>query len=549
MSQKVLSHHAGAIKIQAKLPKLSLILLLFCGMALTAQESPNILLIISDDLGVDHSQGYHDSNLMPTTPNLDQLRANGITFENAFSTPVCTPTRAAIISGKYGNKTGVLSVPGSLNFTHESIFKAIENETNNAYADAVVGKWHLGQGQNLQHPNDHGVDQFTGVIGGGVMDYYSWPKVKDGQSNINTNYITSELTDEAIDWVSNQSKPWFLWLAHTAPHSPYHIPPEELFTINNPQSNRQQYTAMIEALDSEIGRLINNIPADELENTLIIYIGDNGTPNTLLNDYPNGHGKGSVYQGGIRVPFIVSGVGVTRKGERESAMVHVVDIYATLLEIVGTELPGGRFNSLSFKHLLDGSDGPTRDYNFSEVTNGNSSSYTIRGPRYKLIEFAEDNRQEFYDLLLDSLETNDLIGNITSGEVSAIKEDLEIEGLQTINAWSCRDHIQNGDEEGIDCGGTYCDPCITATTDLNNTDRCFQISPNPAKDFLQIKVENHNTFSLNLRDTNGGKIFSKECMEKNVTVELQGLKAGLYFIELKDEKSKEVCVQRFVKIE
>lgn len=525
------------------------IVIIFTSLRSSAQDSPNILLIISDDLGADYSTGFHGNAIMPSTPTLDQLRSDGITFENAYATPVCTPTRAAIMSGKYGNKTGALGVPGSLDLSHESIFKAIENETNGLYADAVIGKWHIAEGQNLQHPNDHGLDFFTGIIGGAVQDYYSWPKVKDGQTSTSTNYITSDLTDEAINWISDQSSPWFLWLAHTTPHTPYHEPPEDLHTINNTNNNVRKYMAMVESLDSEIGRLLDNIPADQLENTLIIYIGDNGTANGILRNYPNGHGKGTVYQGGIRIPFIVSGAGVTRKGERESAMVHVVDIYATILEVIGTSLPGGRYNSLSFKHLLNGSDGPIRDYNYSEVIRNDSNFYAIRGPRYKVIESIEDNRQEFYDLLLDSLETNNLIGQITSGEVSAIKEDLEIEGLRTRNAWSCRDHIQNGDEEGIDCGGTYCAPCLSATKEINNSDKCFQISPNPVNDLLQVITENSGFFALTIRDLAGEEILNQEITEKVTTLELGGLPSGVYFIELIHPKSKEACVEKFVKID
>jgi len=514
----------------------------------TAQDTPNILLIISDDLGVDYSNGYHEGNgLMPTTPTLDELRSTGITFENAFAAPVCSPTRAAIMSGKYGNKTGVLTVPGHLELIHESIFKALENQTSGLYSDAVIGKWHLAEGNNLDHPQEHGVDYFSGVIGGGVQDYFSWNKVVNGVSSTSTQYITSELTDDAIDWINDQDNPWFLWLAETAPHSPYHTPPADLYTINNTDNERRKYVAMIEALDHEIGRLLDNIPADDLENTVIIYIGDNGTPNNILRNYPNRHGKGSVYQGGIRVPFLVSGAGVNRSGEREAALVHVADIYATILEIAGADLPGGKFNSLSFKHLLDGTDGSTRDYNYSETLMNDTLVYAIRDNRYKLIDNTENFQQEFYDLLLDSLETNDLMGNITIGEVSAIKEDFELEALQIRNAWSCRDHIQNGDEEGIDCGGTYCAPCITETTELETRNDCFQIFPNPVKNQLQLNASNKGTYTMTINDLKGNLINKKQFSGSEFSMEINDIESGLYILELYNFQSKETCISKFIK--
>ncbi|MFK7982380.1 MAG: sulfatase-like hydrolase/transferase [Saprospiraceae bacterium] len=124
-------------------------LLLFINNLIIAQTNPNqpnILLIIADDLGVDASNGYQDSDVLPNTPNLDALRASDLTFKNAWASPVYTPTRANIMSGKYGIKTGVLEVPGVLETAHTSVFKEIATQTNSAYADALIGKWHLSVG-------------------------------------------------------------------------------------------------------------------------------------------------------------------------------------------------------------------------------------------------------------------------------------------------------------------------------------------------------------------------------------------------------------------
>ena len=111
--------------------------------AQTDPEYPNIILVIADDLGVDVSNGYHQGNLMPTTPTLDSLRSIGLTFDNVISAPKCTPTRAGIMSGKYGVKTGVIGTPGNLDLSDPSIFKRLSEQTNNKYSNAVIGKWHI----------------------------------------------------------------------------------------------------------------------------------------------------------------------------------------------------------------------------------------------------------------------------------------------------------------------------------------------------------------------------------------------------------------------
>jgi len=192
--------------------------------SLSGQNSePNILLIIADDMGIDAMSGYLQSNRLPTTPNLDMLRQNGITFMNTWATPSCSPTRAAIMSAKYGIKTGVQRPPGQLDLIHESLFSKIKENTNGKYVGAVFGKWHLSNPINFNHPAEHGIDHFEGVISGTVDDYYSWQKTKNGQISQIEEYITTDLTNASIDWIEEQDQPWFLWLAHIAPHTPYRL--------------------------------------------------------------------------------------------------------------------------------------------------------------------------------------------------------------------------------------------------------------------------------------------------------------------------------------
>ena len=304
---------------------------------------------------------------------------------------------------------------------------------------------------------------------------------------------------------------------------------------------------MVESLDFEIGRLLNNLPTDVRDNTLIIYVGDNGTPNTFLQDYPNGHGKGSAYQGGIRVPMIVAGKGVTRQGERETALVHVSDIYATILEAVGAELDGGIYNSLSFHHLLTGDAGATRDYNYSEtVATSGDTIWTIRNQQYKLMDFG-NNTQEFYDLLVDSLEfDNLLLGNLTTDQ-QLIKDDLQAEAIQIRTAWSCRDHIKNGDEIGIDCGGSFCADCTTSTIDPALTKSKFNIFPNPAFDELNISSEDQQIESIQVFDLMGQLVFEKNNIgSTNFNFDISQLNTQLYLIQIGTKDKIES--KRFVKL-
>ncbi len=503
-----------------------------------AQDHPNILLVIADDLGVDHSNGYHEPEIRPTTPTLDSLRSIGITFENAFAAPVCSPTRAAIMSGKYGIANGVTRLMVNFDTTNTSIFKELATQTNEAYADAVIGKWHLSSRPiDNNHPAHHGIDYFMGPMGGAVPDYFSWNKVENGVSSREDTYATTAFTNASIDWVNNQTKPWFLWQGHVAPHTPFHVPPAGTYSIDDTNTDLGQFIAMIESLDFELNRFLNSLSAAERDNTVVIYIGDNGTSNEVLRDYPNRQGKGSLYQGGIRVPFIVAGKGVSRKGERESALVHVLDIYATILELAGADLPGGIYNSLSFKHLLTGESGAKRSYNYSEVGgNFGTQGYTIRDDQYKIIKF-DSGTEEMYDLLNDSLELNNLLPNLTPDQ-QAIKADLESEA-QTIrtNFWTCRDHIQNGDEEGIDCGGSFCSPCSSGTNEESTL--AFSIFPNPADGAIALQLStpaSQNTlieiFSLS------GNIIHSTKVEKGQTVinlSTDTFSKGMYLVQLKTD--------------
>ena len=405
----------------------------------SAIERPNILLIIADDLGVDALKGYDVGTVLPETPNIDKLRESGVSFTNAWACPVCAPTRASMLTGKYGVNSGINTIPGILTTDQKSIFKEIDELTNNAYSISVVGKWHNSRPNDIDHPLSHGADDFMGLIGAGVDDYFSWEKVENHEISNCTEYTTSYFTDYAANWINQQTKPWFMWFAHVAPHTPFHIPPAELYTSKNVNTNQQKFFAMIEAMDYEIGRLLDSIPPNVLDNTVIMFVGDNGTAGNILQGFPIGKGKNTVYQGGINVPLIVSGKGVMRINEKENAMINVSDFYATIAQIAQPDaFPTNMVNdSYSFKHLLSSSNEPKRSYNYMELGASQTVEndvYTIRNAEYKII-YNVDGVKEFYNLILDPFELNNLLVNELSPELINIKLDLE-QQIKLINGMS-----------------------------------------------------------------------------------------------------------------
>ncbi len=386
-------------------------------MPIEEEKAPNVLFIISDDQGLDASAQYNISEDFPKTPTLNELAQQGVIFDNMWVTPACSTTRATIITGKYGVNSGVESVPANLSTEHEILQQYLKNNSATAqYQSAVFGKWHLATGKESDtHPNEIGIDYYAGNLNN-LLDYYDWSLTINGITESSTEYHSTKITDLAINWISEQETPWFAWVAYSAPHSPFHLPPLSLHdrdlsgTDTDINSNkREYYLAAIEAMDTEVGRLLNTLDEKTRENTLIIFIGDNGTPSGVIdaNAYSSSHAKGSLYQGGIAAPFIVSGKGVTRINERETALVTATDLYATIAEIAGiseTKI----YDSKSFKSLF--SDEPTLDQNYiyTAYKSDNVTGWATRTQEYKLIEF-DDGTQELYSLLDSFAETNNLL--------------------------------------------------------------------------------------------------------------------------------------------
>ena len=393
------------------------------GTNATTSSRPNILLIISDDQGLDASSQYSLSNDLPKTPILDALASNGLVFDNAWATPGCTTTRSSIITGKHGINTGVLAIGDALPESETILHKYLaDNAKTSDYQSALIGKWHLGGANpSASQPNDRGVPYYAGILAGALNDYSNWNVTEQAATSATTDYSTSKLTDLAVNWVDSQGeKPWFLWLAYNAPHTPFHLPPQSLQSSSlsgdaaditaNP---RAYYLAAIEAMDTEIGRLLGSMPAAVRENTIVLFVGDNGTPSRVRdrNVYANST-KSTLSEGGLRVPMIVSGKGVSRAGQRESALIGITDFFATIAELAGAETTQVN-NSISFKSLLSEANLSHRNQVFVEFDDGSNSGYAIKNNQYKYLRYA-DGTEYLYDLSVDAAESNNLMGSGTN---------------------------------------------------------------------------------------------------------------------------------------
>lgn len=281
-----------------KLTKITLVLLLnamvvACGDSGTVETpsetppaadsiKPNILLIIADDVGLDSSAQYNFGSDLPYTPNLDTLAADGIIFDNAWATPTCTTTRGTLITGQHCVNSGVDTLPDELDISSMTLQRYRSGQTaSQEYQSAVIGKWHIaGREADPNHPNESGVPYYAGNMTGSLSDYYDWDLVINGVETRSEIYHTTAVTNMAIDWITDQTNPWFMWLAYSAPHTPFHLPPVDLHnrslsgTEQDIAANeRDYYLAAMEAMDSEIGRLLNELPEGERENTMVIFSG------------------------------------------------------------------------------------------------------------------------------------------------------------------------------------------------------------------------------------------------------------------------------------
>lgn len=413
-------------------------------MALGATQ-PNIVFILADDLGYTDlgcfGSGYYE------TPNIDKLAGQGAKLTCHHHCQNCTPTRAALMSGQVGARTGVYTVGGIDRFDWQSRpLRPVENVTQlpldrdtiaqqlkkAGYATGMFGKWHIGQ-NGPYHPGKRGFDEAVVTMGkhfnfetSPPMDY---PK---GQ------YLADFLTDKAVEFIGrNKAKPFFLYLPHFGVHSPHDAKPELVAKFKNKKPvgghGNPVYAAMIASVDESVGRVMRALQDHQLaDNTVLVFVSDNGgvggyvregikaDGKDITDNAPLRSGKGSLYEGGTRVPLIVRWPGVVKAGGSVSVPTIHVDVYPTLLEIAKAPKPRQVLDGQSLVPLL-------RD---SEAKLGREAIYqhfpgylgsgpgkwrttpvsTVQAGDWKLMEFLEDGHLELYNLGDDLGESRNLAG-------------------------------------------------------------------------------------------------------------------------------------------
>ena len=468
------------------LPPLSLIAA-FCLLipAAAAQSAlrQNVLILLADDLGVDKISCYQPGTTPPppNTPNIDALAANGVRFLNAYSMPLCSPTRACIMTGRYGFRTGIGTNVRSNNTNtvlgpmspSEITLPEMLDAAGSGYQHVAIGKWHLGYYQNLAiagDPFNQGFGHFAGTKGNFAtrtlppQTFVNWPKTIEGYTQTSTTYVTVDNIDEAIAFTDAQSTdPWLCYVGFNAPHVPLLRPPGFALPHSAPVAGEDwwpYHSAMIEHMDAEIGRLLTHMSTHDpvaFGRTLVLFLGDNGTggeisgPGQLVfPPFDSGRAKGTAFEAGVHVPLIAFGAVIDQPGRTSAALVHVVDLFATIAEIAGVNLadpnviPAGRtLDSLSFLPLLTQASAPgVRQQVMCETFAANNpqpgttpaSRRSLRDIRYKLIRdsiLQPPGDVQFYDLLSDPMELDDLLshpGGLSPSELQAftgLSSDLD----------------------------------------------------------------------------------------------------------------------------
>ncbi|MBL8886572.1 MAG: sulfatase-like hydrolase/transferase [Phycisphaerales bacterium] len=319
---------------------------------------PNILYIVADDLGW-KDVGFHGSDIK--TPNIDKLASGGARLEQFYAQPMCTPTRAALMTGRYPFRYGLQTavIPSShlygLNTDEFLLPQALKDA---GYSTALIGKWHLGHADKKYWPNQRGFDyQYGPLIG--EIDYFTHQQhgitdwFRNNEVVEEAGYSTTLLGNDAVRFINQQSaaNPFYLYFAFNAPHTPYQAPQEYLDQYKNiADPSRRAYAAAITAMDDQIGRVLATLDKKGLrDNTLIVFQSDNGGTRDAMfageidsskvvipcDNGPFRNGKASVYEGGTRVVSLANWPGHIKPGTTIDEMIHVTDMYPTIASLAG----------------------------------------------------------------------------------------------------------------------------------------------------------------------------------------------------------------------
>lgn len=401
-------------------------------------QRPNIILILADDLG------WMDVNYMGSTyyetPHIDKLASQGMQFSDAYAAAAnCTPSRACLMSGQNTPRHGIYTVGTSergnvatrkliptvnKNVLADDVYTLAEALNDAGYYTSIFGKWHIGADARTQ-----GFDFKVGGNGKGLNKYFSPyenPGIEDGPVG---EYLTDRLTTDAIkDIEDHKDEPFFIYLPHFAVHTPIEAPADLIQKYKNKANSSLQndpvYAAMIESLDSNVGRLLQKLDdLDLAKNTIIIFSSDHGGIRAISNQAPLRAGKGSYYEGGLRVPQIIRWPGKVAPGSKSSVPVTSLDLYPTLLDILNVKSKS-TLDGQSILPVLTGGTIPERPlyWHFpiylqaydKDLDDSRDPLFrtrpgsTIRLGNWKLHEYFEDGALELYNLKTDIGERNNV---------------------------------------------------------------------------------------------------------------------------------------------
>jgi arylsulfatase A-like enzyme len=443
-------------------------------------DERNVLLVVLDDVGIEQIGAF--GGVPPVVraplPNLDRLAAEGLAFHRAYGSPSCSPTRAMLQTGRYAFRTGIGRNSGQhsgLSLGEATIAEVLSaGAAGRQIACGMFGKWHLYRPAEVPLVATQGYQSFVGTVQN-VLDHFRWDEISSDASGVRTRGIGSSTGPydettfsasvtraEALRWINAQSSPFFACVAFHAPHDPLQVPPYSLLSAATAASLRhaglvpgqsmapnggtspQGYALLLEALDTEIGRLIDGIAPKLRERTTIFVVGDNGTPGPLLPPpHLRSRGKHSLYESGIRVPLIAAGYGVESCDDGSHALVSAVDLLPTIIDLMGCDAglsaTAGPLDGLSFARVLvDPSHGGERTLVFAQAFEPNiayqpqpnvvaSTSFSrhdrsISDGELKLLRrwnpVTRRYAEEAYLLTVDPLEMLDLHPSLAAGALA-----------------------------------------------------------------------------------------------------------------------------------
>ena len=411
-----------------------------------AGRPPNIVVILADDLGYADVgfQGLKDF----ATPSIDRLAASGVRFSNGYvSHPYCSPSRAGLLAGRYQHRFGHVHNPkfraGEGLPLGETLLPEVLSEAG--YVSGVVGKWHLGDAPEF-HPLERGFDEFFGLLGGG-HDYfrsagedareYLIPLEAHGEKIPVEGYLTEQLSEAALDFIRRHSEnPFFLYLAYNAPHGPLQAPPAMLARVDSiADTRRRTYAAMVVALDDGVGAVLSLL--DELglsDSSLVFFLSDNGgpTPANASDNAPLRATKGTVYEGGVRVPFVLAWPERLPAGVKYDPMVSSLDIFATAVTAAGLE-PSPSLDGVDLIPYLTGADRavPHRQLYWHSDEGG---QHAMRTAGRKFVRVL-DRQPELYAIGDDISESKDIRGENLAEAAELQRAVTSWRAVHPIPAW------------------------------------------------------------------------------------------------------------------